>query len=74
VQTDPQLGEILMRAFILRRIELIASGIGDVVLIGSVHSPGTLRIREFLTRNGIPTTTSTSTATATWRRCWTGST
>jgi thioredoxin reductase (NADPH) len=54
VQTDPQLGEILMRAFILRRIELIASGIGDVVLIGSVHSAGTLRIREFLTRNGHP--------------------
>ena len=56
VQTDPQLGEILMRAFILRRIELIASGIGDVVLIGSVHSAGTLRIREFLTRNGHPYT------------------
>ena len=38
VQTDQQLGEIFMRAFILRRIELIASGIGDVVLIGSAHS------------------------------------
>ena len=45
-----------MRAFILRRVELIASGIGDVVLIGSVHSRGTLRIREFLTRNGHPYT------------------
>ena len=45
-----------MRAFILRRIELIASGISDVVLIGSVHSPGTLRIKEFLTRNGHPYT------------------
>ena len=56
VQTDPQLGDIFMRAFILRRIELIASGIGDVVLIGSVHSPGTLRIKEFLTRNGHPYT------------------
>ena len=29
-----------MRAFILRRVELIASGIGDVVLIGSTHSRG----------------------------------
>jgi thioredoxin reductase (NADPH) len=56
VQTDPQLGEIFMRAFILRRVELIASGIGDVVLIGSVHSRGTLRLREFLTRNGHPYT------------------
>ncbi len=43
-----------MRAFILRRVELIASGIGDVVLVGSVHSSDTLRIKEFLTRNGHP--------------------
>lgn len=54
VQTDPELGEIFMRAFIFRRLELIAHGLGDVVLIGSIHSPGTLRVREFLTRNGHP--------------------
>lgn len=54
VQTDPELGEILMRAFIFRRVELIAHGIGDVVLIGSSHSAGTLRVKEFLTRNGHP--------------------
>lgn len=54
VQTDAELGEILMRAFILRRVELIANGIGDAVLIGSRHSPGTLRIKEFLIRNGHP--------------------
>ncbi|MEO8199420.1 MAG: FAD-dependent oxidoreductase [Gemmatimonadota bacterium] len=54
VQTDPQLGEILMRAFLLRRVELIAQKIGDVVLVGSLHSAGTLRIQEFLTRNGHP--------------------
>jgi thioredoxin reductase (NADPH) len=54
VQTDAELSEIFMRAFILRRVELIASGLGDVVLIGSTHSPGTLRIKEFLTRNGHP--------------------
>jgi thioredoxin reductase (NADPH) len=54
VQTDSELSEILMRAFILRRAELIAHGFGDVVLIGSIHSPGTLRIKEFLTRNGHP--------------------
>ncbi|HEY2804683.1 MAG TPA: FAD-dependent oxidoreductase [Gemmatimonadales bacterium] len=51
VQTDSELGEIIMRAFILRRLELIAQGFGDVVLVGSRHSPGTLRIQEFLTRN-----------------------
>jgi thioredoxin reductase (NADPH) len=54
VQTDSELSEILMRAFILRRVELIEHGVGDVVLVGSDHSPGTLRIKEFLTRNGHP--------------------
>src|SRR5438477_7234146 len=54
VQTDVELSEIIMRAFILRRLELIAHGIGDAVLVGSAHSPGTLRIKEFLTRNGHP--------------------
>ena len=54
VQTDNEFGEILMRAFILRRVELVAAGMGDVVLIGSMHSPNTLRIREFLMRNGHP--------------------
>jgi thioredoxin reductase (NADPH) len=56
VQTDSEIGELLMRAFILRRVALIANGIGDVILVGSRHSPGTLRIREFLTRNGHPFT------------------
>lgn len=54
VQTDAELSEIFMRAFILRRVALIAHDFGDVVVIGSTHSPGTLRIREFLTRNGHP--------------------
>jgi thioredoxin reductase (NADPH) len=53
-QNDAEIGEIVMRAYIYRRIELAAQGIGDVVLIGSVHSPSTLRIKEFLTRNGHP--------------------
>jgi len=54
IQTDAELGEIFMRAFILRRVELIARGFGDVVLVGSRHSAGTLRIKEFLMRNGHP--------------------
>jgi thioredoxin reductase (NADPH) len=54
VRLDSELGTIIMRAFILRRVELVARGLGDVVLIGSEHSPGTLRIKEFLTRNGHP--------------------
>src|SRR5882724_2312367 len=54
VQTDAELSEILMRAFILRRVELLAQGIGDATLIGSNHSADTLRIKEFLTRNAHP--------------------
>ena len=46
VQTDSELSEIIMRAFILRRVELIARGFGDVVLLGSTHSPGTLRLKN----------------------------
>jgi thioredoxin reductase (NADPH) len=56
VQTDAELSEILMRAFILRRAELLAQGIGDATLVGSSHSADTLRIKEFLTRNGHPYT------------------
>ena len=54
VQTDSQLSEIIMRAFIVRRVELIAHGLGDVVLLGSNHCAATLRVKEFLTRNGHP--------------------
>jgi len=54
VQTDSQLSEIIMRAFILRRVELIAHGLGDVVLLGSNFCSETLRVKEFLTRNGHP--------------------
>src|SRR5919109_635049 len=54
VQTDNELSELIMRAFILRRVELIAHGLGDVVLVGSNHCSGTLRVKEFLTRNGHP--------------------
>ena len=56
IQTDAELSDILMKAFILRRAELINQHFGDVVLIGSMHSPGTLRVKEFLARNGHPNT------------------
>src|SRR5258708_15453002 len=54
LETDAELSELLMRAFILRRVELIASGQGDTVLIGSTFSAATLRLRVFLSRNGHP--------------------
>jgi len=54
VQTDAILSELFMRAFILRRVALVAAQQGDVILIGSRHSAGTLRLQQFLTRNAYP--------------------
>jgi thioredoxin reductase (NADPH) len=54
VQTDADISEIFMRAFILRRMGLVASGASEAMLVGSRFSPSTLRLREFLTRNNYP--------------------
>jgi thioredoxin reductase (NADPH) len=54
VQTDGELSEIFMRAFILRRVALIDHGFGDVVVLGSSFCAGTLRVKEFLSRNAHP--------------------
>ncbi len=56
IAKDAELSEVLMRAFILRRLALISRGYGNVILMGSRHSAGTLRLREFLSRNGYPYT------------------
>ena len=54
IARDAELSEIFMRAFILRRLELVSHKAGDVILMGSRHSAATLRLREFLTRNEHP--------------------
>ena len=54
VQTDPELSQIFLRAFALRRTLVMTRGAGNVVLIGSPHSAGTLALQEFLTRNSQP--------------------
>jgi len=56
VARDAELSEILMRAFILRRLLLIREGSGNVVVMGSRHSAQTLQLREFFSRNGHPYT------------------
>jgi thioredoxin reductase (NADPH) len=56
METDAALGQIFLNAFLLRRVSLISNSIGDAVLIGSKHSSDTLRLREFLARNGQPHT------------------
>ena len=54
VVTDSELSELLMRAFILRRVGLIDFHMGDAVLVGSRNNAGTLGLMEFLTRNAHP--------------------
>jgi len=54
IQTDSELSEIFLRAFMMRRLALMAQGGGNVVFIGSRHSAGTLALQEFLTRNSQP--------------------
>jgi thioredoxin reductase (NADPH) len=54
VQTDAELSEIFLRAFMMRRIILMKQGGQNVVLLGSRHCAHTLALREFLTRNSQP--------------------
>ena len=54
VQTDAELSEILVRAFLLRRVALIARGRRRRRARRIEPFSGTLRIKEFLTRNGHP--------------------
>jgi thioredoxin reductase (NADPH) len=54
IQTDSEISEVLMRALIHRRVAVVAEGIGDVLLIGCIRSAATLRIKQFLSRNGHP--------------------
>src|SRR3954466_10018049 len=56
VARDAELSEIIMRAFILRRLALIQGHLGNLILMGSVHCAATLYLREFLGRNGHPYT------------------
>lgn len=51
---EAELGERIMRALILRRVNLIDQGIGGPVLIGPESSRDVIRLRGFLARNGYP--------------------
>src|SRR3954466_9778893 len=56
IQTDGELSDVFLRAFILRRLQLIERGSGDVIVLGSNHCAGMLHILEFLMRHGHPYT------------------
>lgn len=51
-----EVGEIFMRAFILRRVALIQEGGAGSVLVGRSSDPELMRLRNFLSRNGYPHT------------------
>ncbi|MET0675942.1 MAG: FAD-dependent oxidoreductase, partial [Bradyrhizobium sp.] len=51
---EPELGERIMHALILRRVALIEAGAGGPVLIGAEDSPDVIRLQGFLARNAYP--------------------
>ncbi|GAA3072420.1 FAD-dependent oxidoreductase [Streptosporangium carneum] len=53
VARDPDLGDLILRALVIRRSPLIGGGAG-LRIIGSRYSPETRRLREFAARNRLP--------------------
>ncbi len=51
---EAELGERIMRALILRRVNMIEKQVGGPVLIGDPRNPDMIRLQGFLTRNGYP--------------------
>ena len=51
---EPDVGEIIMRAYILRRVALIRHQRGGVIVVGAAHHADTLRLQRLLVRNGYP--------------------
>ncbi len=54
ITAEPDIGEIILRAFILRRVALLSQGQGGVTLVGPGHSAQMVRLNGFLTRNAYP--------------------
>ncbi|MEV7010868.1 FAD-dependent oxidoreductase [Streptosporangium sp. NPDC051022] len=54
VTHDPELGDLILRAFMIRRRSLLIGGGTGLRIIGSRYSPGSRRLREFVTRNRLP--------------------
>lgn len=54
ISAEPDIGEVVMRAFILRRVGMMLHGEAGIALIGPAHAAATARIESFLRRNGLP--------------------
>ncbi|MFJ9782764.1 FAD-dependent oxidoreductase [Amycolatopsis sp. NPDC101161] len=53
VTGDPVLGDLILRAYLVRRALIIGSGDG-LRIVGSCYSPDTRRLLEFVARNRLP--------------------
>ena len=53
VTHDASLGDLILRAYLIRRSMLISLGAG-LRIVGSRYSPDTRRLREFIARNRLP--------------------
>ena len=54
VSGESDIGELVMRAFILRRTAFLVHDQAGVLLLGEANGADVLRIRRFLSRNGYP--------------------
>ncbi len=54
VSGEPDIGEIILRSLILRRVALVRHVQGGVILVGPGHGGDTIRLQRFLTRNNYP--------------------
>jgi thioredoxin reductase (NADPH) len=50
---DPEFGDVILHAFLVRRSILIGLGAG-LCIVGSRYSPDTRRVRDFAARNRVP--------------------
>ncbi len=50
----PDVGEVIIKAFLMRRRMLVEGGFVGVTIIGSRFSPASHRLRDFATRNLVP--------------------
>ncbi len=54
ITAEPDIGETIMRAYILRRVGFIQHSLGAVTVVGIAREADTQRIRRFLVRNSYP--------------------
>src|SRR6266705_2637839 len=54
IATAPTLSDTILAAFLARRSALLSGASAAIRVVGSRYSPESLRVREFLARNGIP--------------------